>query len=81
VTWLTKLRTYLGQDEAPSHPPEEGCSKEAEAALESAQMALISSKQRRVQTTEVASSLAALNSRNHYGESIYLAMMPKEKRV
>lgn len=80
MKWLDTLRTYLGHDEdleLKTHPLDpEG----AERAFKSAKNALDEAKQRRLEAEKVRSSLNRLNTRNHYGESIMISMMPRERR-
>jgi hypothetical protein len=80
MTWLTALRTYLGHDENLFVPPDPNSKRESAEALIKAQAALNTSKARQQEIRKVTSTLVDLNRSNHYGESIYLAMMPREKR-
>lgn len=79
MTWLTKLRTYLGHDELRVvdnyNDPEE-----AQRAYDDAKQALEDARGRREETRRISAMLADLNRRNHYGESIMLSMMPREGR-
>lgn len=79
MTWLTKLRTYLGHDEELFYN-DISDPREVQEALASAKSALDDARKRRDETRKISSRLADLNERNHYGESIMLSMMPREGR-
>lgn len=81
MKWLTRLRTYLGYDELPDTGGKTGDLEEATRAYESARQALSDAKRRQLETKRIGSLLADLNERNHYGESIMLSMLPKERRT
>lgn len=81
MTWLTKLRTYLGHDEPVPNPPTGSDFSEAQNAIESAREALETAQQRRDEVREVTASLASIRARNHFGESIELAMMRKGRHA
>jgi hypothetical protein len=81
MTWLTKLRTYLGHDEVIVNPPNSDSLSEAKSTLEAARAALMTAQERRDQVREVTSSLVDIRARNHFGESIELAMMRRERHV
>ena len=81
MTWLTKLRIHLGYDEPPNVPPDAGVSEEAIQAYSNSRSALEAARKRQEEVREVTSSLAKLRARNHFGESIELAMMRREKRA
>lgn len=80
MTWLTKLRTYLGHDETITSA-DASSDDEARQYYEKAQAALGEARQRREDIREVSTSLAELRVRNHFGESIELAMMRREKHA
>lgn len=81
MKWLTKLRTFLGHDEEfiSTEIADEKSSREAEEAFQRAQEALHEATRRRGEARQITQVLNTLNSRNHYGESIMIAMMPKGK--
>jgi hypothetical protein len=81
MTWLTKLRTYLGHDEPLLNPPTGEGSAEAKHAMESALAAVNDAQNRRDQIREVTASLSDIRARNHFGESIELAMMRKGRHA
>jgi hypothetical protein len=80
MTWLTKLRTHLGHDEPTPVPPDGSSNLEAELFLHKARQAYQEAQGRREEARVITSNLVAINTRNHFGESIELAMMPKEKK-
>lgn len=77
MRWLTKLRISLGHDEPLDVTPSVERVQEAQEAKLRAEKALRDAKQRRVEINEVANSLKVLRARNHFGESIQIAMMRK----
>lgn len=81
MIWLRKLRIYLGYDEESPVSPDGQNSPETIQFLENAKSALDDAKLRRVEVQKVTSSLANLNKRNHYSESIEKAMMRRVKHA
>lgn len=79
MKWLSNLQTLFGHDEPKEVDNKEGVAQ-ATTLLDNARKALDEARQRKVETTKVSSSLVVLNGINHYGESIFLAMMPREKK-
>lgn len=79
MKWLTKLRTRLGYEE-PTQTINLDGRKEAITARDNAWAALGEARQRREEVHKVTTSLAELRARNHFGESIEIAMMRREKR-
>jgi hypothetical protein len=78
VSWLSQIRTYLGHDRDPFIvAPDENEVEEVTRIRESAKNALDQAQNRRAEVHEVTTSLASLRARNHFGESIQLAMMPR----
>lgn len=80
MSWFDKLRTYLGHDEIVLFDPRASDPQEAVRAYESAKQALGEARHRQEETKKIGMLLADLNERNHYGESIMLSMLPKERR-
>lgn len=81
MTWLTKLRTYLGHDE-PSIQVDDNSAGilDATQAYENSKSAFIEARQRREVAREIVAKLSDENARNHFGESIELAMMRRRQR-
>jgi hypothetical protein len=79
MAWLTHLRTYLGYDEPLISGLHDDGTEEARKALRRASSALNEAQHRREEVRAVTKDLAQLRARNHFGESIELAMMRKEK--
>ena len=80
MTWLAKkLKAYIGPEEQPVVPTVDESAKQTIEYFKSAQQALGEAEQRRAEAREVVTSLSKLRSRNHFGESIHLAMMPRER--
>jgi hypothetical protein len=81
VSWLEKLRSWIGYEEPIPEPPDENEIVEANAILESAKLAVKEAESHTIEVQTVASSLASLRARNHFGEAIEQAMMPRGKRA
>lgn len=77
MNWLKKLKSRL--DPLDDIKPVEVDNSEAEAILENAKAALGEAQQRREEVRKVSNSLANLRARNHFGESIELAMMRRNE--
>lgn len=77
MSWLSDLRIFLGHDEVPSVRVDNESQKEAVHSKEKAKQALGEAIKRREEVREVTSALTTLRARNHFGESIQLAMMRK----
>lgn len=81
MNWLVSLRTFLGHDESSILTPDTtGVSQDTLEALENAERALKEAEARRDEIKKVTESLTRLRNRNHFGESIQLAMRSKGRR-
>lgn len=76
-----RIRSHFGLDDVTRQfiTPEVG--ETARQKLTHAQEDLEHAKEHREEVREVATALARLRARNHFGESIQIAMMQKEKPV
>lgn len=80
MAWLTKLRRHLGYDEPFCEERIETPSEDVVRAYESAKDALGQARQRHEEVRAVSATLSELRARNHFGESIELAMMRRRRR-
>ncbi len=80
MSWLEKIRKRLGYDDSLPEPPDENEALEASAILQNAKTAFDRTQKQTAEVQVVTTSLASLRTRNHFGESIQLAMMPRGNR-
>lgn len=79
MNWLANLRRHLGYEDPSPAPPDEKEALEANAILANAKAAFNEAKTQQAEVQVVTASLASLRDRNHFGESIHFAMMPRSK--
>lgn len=79
MTWWGALRRVIRYDPPPPSIASQSTPEDAQAALERASQALREAHHRRTKVDEVTAALAYLRQRNHFGESIELAMARRTK--